>query len=295
MVSRTNLWTNIQVVLRQSTSLHDRSLDEVQSSVHMARSIRMWLYMPIHAHLPILALLDDLVSVTFIPIHGLVRSRQSQIERWWSREWKQTLLHKSLFFLLCRPWGNVEELEWREIKSVLLDDNFFRAWVVATQVNFFSPHSDADGSVEVLCLILWGDLCNKKFLHTSFHGLKVRQMFAVCMFSCAFGGVFLPKKNLWRIYSLTKIHYKHELFCTCVRNSDLLSQDIYTRVLLLMYAKKILQFLTNSGIIAWGWICVPSCHRRRNTLRRKWFAAQLRRFLSSKIRCSVDHPRRFSS
>lgn len=144
-------------------------------------------------------------------------------------------------------------------------------------------------------LILWGDLCNKKFLHTSFHGLKVRQMFAVCMFSCAFGGFFLPKKNLWRIYSLTKIHYKHELFCTCVRNSDLLSQDIYTRVLLLMYAKKILQFLTNSGIIAWGWICVPSCHRRRNTLRRKWFAAQLRRFLSSKIRCSVDHPRRFSS
>ena len=63
------------------------------------------------------------------------------------------MLHKSLFFLLCRPWGNVEELEWREIKSVLLDDNFFRAWVVATQVKFFSPHSDADGSVEVLCLM----------------------------------------------------------------------------------------------------------------------------------------------
>ena len=45
-------------------------------------------------------------------------------------------------------------MEWREIKSVLLDDNFFMLEVdgfVATQVDFFSPHSNTDDSVDILC------------------------------------------------------------------------------------------------------------------------------------------------
>lgn len=210
------------------------------------------------------SLLDDLVSVTFIPIHGLVRSRQSQIERWWSREWKQTLLHKSLFFLLCRPWGNVEELGMARNKISFAWWQIFHVggwWVVATQVDCFSPHSNIDASIEILCLMYvlkpsQGVIVVRKPMYRRipshwFSPTEGVANIAVCMFSCAFGGVFYPKKIFERIYSLTKIHYKHEHFCTCVRNSDRLSQDIYTGVLLLMYPKKILQFLTNSGIIVW--------------------------------------------
>ena len=200
------------------------------------------------------------------PFTDLCAFDKSQIERWRSREWKQTLLHKSLFFLLCRPWGNVEELGMARNKISFAWWQFFHVggwWVVATQVDFFSPHSNTDDSVEILCSmyvlnppqgvnIVKKPMYRRNPSQKSFRRLKVwrEHLHCVC-FHVHLVAFFYPKKNLWRIHSLTKIHYKHEHFCTCVRNSDLLSQDIYTRVLLLMYPKKILQFLTNSGIIAW--------------------------------------------
>ena len=105
-----------------------------------------------------LSLLDDLVSVTFnTHSRTCALSTKPEIEWWRSREWKQTLLHKSLFFLLCRPWGNVEELGMARNKISFAWWQFFHVggwwWVVATQVDFFSPHSNTDDSVDILCLM----------------------------------------------------------------------------------------------------------------------------------------------
>lgn len=71
------------------------------------------------------------------------------------------------------------------------------------------------------------------------------------MLSCAFGGSLHQRISLKNLQSDSD-PYKHQPFCTCVRTTDLLLQDMYTRVLLLIYLKEILQFLTSSGLESYG-------------------------------------------